>query len=89
MPVNLDLTQAHSFAIIPKGADLSSANQTVRWHTGDIYAYSDQQALKGEFPSKLAGWVEELEPGEYWVMVRGLFEISTSPCLHRGLCRSP
>ncbi|KAL7415318.1 hypothetical protein BDY24DRAFT_382543 [Mrakia frigida] len=71
IPVNLDLTQAHSFAIIPKDRPVKTA---VRWHTGDIYAYSDFQASSAGFPSKLAGCVEELEVGEYWLMVRGLYE---------------
>lgn len=78
IPVNLDLTQAHSFAIIPKAHPVETA---VRWHTGDIYAYSDFQASSAGFPSKLAGCVEELEVGEYWLMVRGLYETSESSLL--------
>lgn len=68
--VNFDLTQAHSFALISK--DPADRTQHVKWHTGDIYAYSTQE---GAFPSNAWGWVEEVEEGDYWVLVKVLYEI--------------
>lgn len=73
LAVEFDLTQAHAYAIVPKNR---SASSIVEWHTGDIYGYS--MALP-DFPSRLTSAVHDLEPGEYWVIVRALFEIRTWP----------
>ncbi|CED82113.1 Peptidase S9, prolyl oligopeptidase, catalytic domain [Phaffia rhodozyma] len=70
--VNFDLTQAHSFALIHK--DPTKRSDHVEWHSGDLYTYSTSTPRK-HFPSQELGWTEEIESGEYWVLVKALYEI--------------